>query len=300
MSYQKIVPHLWFDTEAMEAAEFYADLFPDSKVLYSDVFEGTPSGDAEQVDFEVMGHRFMGISAGPYVTKNPSISFMLVFSKDEQNEFQKIWETLAEEGKTLMPFQKYDFSELYGWVEDKYGTSWQLYQTEEPAEEIEDRVIPAMMFINDNLGKAEEAMNFYLDIFKDSKVGGIYYYPGNMEPNLSTHIAHGQFELENQCFALMDSAENHEFNFSEGISLMVKCEDQAEIDYYWDKLSHVPESEECGWLKDKYGVSWQITPKVMDDMVENGTPEQLRRVTAAFLKMKKFDVAELEAAYEGS
>ena len=300
MSYQKIVPHLWFDTEAMEAAEFYADLFPDSKVLYSDVFEGTPSGDAEQVDFEVMGYRFMGISAGPYATKNPSISFMLVFTKDEQNEFKKIWETLAGEGRAVMLFQKYDFSELYGWVEDKYGTSWQLYQTEEAAEEIDNRVIPALMFINDNLGKAEEAMNFYIDIFKDSKVDGVYYYPGNMEPNLTTHIAQGQFELENQCFALMDSAMNHEFNFSEGVSLMVKCEDQAEIDYYWDKLSHVPEAEECGWLKDKYGVSWQIIPKMMDDMVEKGTPEQLKRVTEAFLKMKKFDVAELEAAYEGS
>lgn len=297
MSYQKIVPHLWFDTEAVEAAEFYADLFLDSKVLYSDVFEGTPSGDAEQVDFEVMGYRFMGISAGPYATKNPSISFMLVFSKDEQNEFQKIWETLAEEGRVLMPFQKYDFSEMYGWVEDKYGVSWQLYRTEEPPEEIEDRVIPAMMFINDNLGKAEKAMNFYTDIFKDSKAGEAYYYPENMEPNLTDHIAHGQFELENQCFTLMDSAMDHAFDFSEGVSLMVKCEDQAEIDYYWDMLSHVPDAEECGWLKDKYGVSWQVVPKVMDDMVENSTPGQLRRVTAAFLKMKKFDIAKLEEAY---
>ena len=300
MSYQKIVPHLWFDTEAAEAAEFYASLFPDSKVMYSNVFEQTPSDDAEQVDFEVMGCRFMGISAGPYVTKNPSISFMLIFTGEEQNDFQKIWETLAGEGEVLMPFQKYDFSELYGWVEDKYGVSWQLYMTEESAEEIESRVIPALMFINDNLGKAEEAMNVYIDIFKDSKVDGVYYYPGNMEPNLTTYIVQGQFELENQCFALMDSAENHEFNFSEGISLLVKCEDQAEVDYYWEKLSYVPESEECGWLKDRYGVSWQIMPKVMDEMVENGTPDQLRRVTAAFLKMKKFDISKLEEAYQKS
>lgn len=300
MSYQKIVPHLWFDTEAMEAAEFYANLFPDSRVLFSNIFEQTPSDDAEQVDFEVMGYRFMGISAGPYVTKNPSISFMLVFAEEEKNEFTKIWETLIDGGRALMPFQKYDFSELYGWVEDKYGVSWQLYMTEESAEEIENRIIPAMMFINDNLGKAEEAMNFYINIFKDSKEDGVYYYPGNMEPNLSTHIAQGQFELARQCFSLMDSAMKHEFNFSEGVSLLVKCEDQAEIDYYWDKLSHVPESEECGWLKDKYGVSWQIMPKVMDEMVENGTPEQLRRVTDAFLKMKKFDIAELEKAYQKS
>lgn len=298
MSYQKIVPHLWFDTEAMEAAEFYASLFPDSRVLFSNVFEQTPSGDAEQVDFEIMGYRFMGISAGPYVTKNPSISFMLIFNKEEQNDFKKIWEILAGEGKVLMPFEKYDFSELYGWVEDKYGVSWQLYQTEESAEEIEFRVIPALMFINDNLGKAEEAMNFYLNIFKDAKADGVYYYPGNMKPNLTDHVMHGQFELEKLCFAMMDSAENHDFNFTEGVSLLVKCENQAEVDYYWDKLSYVPESEECGWLKDKYGVSWQITPKVMDEMVQKGTPEQLRRVTQAFLKMKKFDIAKLEEAYQ--
>lgn len=297
MPYQKIVPHLWFDTEAMEAARFYVSLFPDSRVLFSNVFEQTPSDEAEQVDFEVMGHRFMGISAGPYVTKNPSISFMLVFTEEEKHEFTKVWETLIDEGRTLMPFQKYDFSELYGWVEDKYGVSWQLYMTEESAEAIENRVIPAMMFINDNLGRAEEAMNFYVDTFKDSKVGGVYYYPGNMEPDLTTYIAQGRFELERQRFTLMDSAMKHEFNFSEGVSLLVKCEDQEEIDYYWEKLSHVPESEECGWLKDKYGVSWQIMPKVMDEMVQNGTPEQLRRVTQAFLKMKKFDIAELESAY---
>lgn len=300
MPYQKIVPHLWFDTEAMGAARFYVSLFPDSRVLFSNVFEQTPSDEAEQVDFEVMGHRFMGISAGPYVTKNPSISFMLVFTEEEKHEFTKVWETLIDEGRTLMPFQKYDFSELYGWVEDKYGVSWQLYMTEESAEAIENRVIPAMMFINDNLGRAEEAMNFYVDTFKDSKVGGVYYYPGNMEPDLTTYIAQGRFELERQRFTLMDSAMKHEFNFSEGVSLLVKCEDQEEIDYYWEKLSHVPESEECGWLKDKYSVSWQIMPKVMDEMVQNGTPEQLRRVTQAFLKMKKFDIAELEAAYHQS
>lgn len=300
MSYQKIVPHLWFDTEAVEAAEFYTGLFPDSRVLFSNIFEQTPSGDAEQVDFEVMGYRFMGISAGPYVTKNPSISFMLVFAEEEQDEFQKIWGALAAEGRVLMPFREYDFSALYGWVEDKYGVSWQLYQAEEPAEEIEFRVIPALMFINDNLGKAEEAMNFYLKIFNDAQADGVYYYPGNMEPNLTDHVMHGQFKLEKLCFALMDSAMNHEFDFSEGVSLMVKCEDQAEIDYYWDKLSHVPKSEECGWLKDKYGVSWQIMPKVMDEMVQNGTPEQMRNVTTAFLKMKKFDIAKLEAAYQQS
>ncbi|CAM4322278.1 VOC family protein [Lacicoccus alkaliphilus] len=294
MSYQKIVPHLWFDDEAVEAANFYAGLFPGSVVHYTNVLEGTPSGGAEQVDFEIMGYQFMAISAGPGVTKNPSISFMVLFTREERKAFEKIWETLAGEGKVLMPFGKYDFSDLYGWLEDGYGVSWQFYMADE---EPGSRVIPTMMFINANLGKAGEAMKFYMDIFRDAGMEDIHYYPGNDGPDSGQHVMHGQARLENLSFAFMDSAEDHAFDFSEGVSLIVKCDDQDEIDYYWNRLSHVPEAEVCGWLKDKYGVSWQIIPKVMDEMVENGSREQLQRVTEAFLKMKKFDVAELEAAY---
>jgi predicted 3-demethylubiquinone-9 3-methyltransferase (glyoxalase superfamily) len=96
----------------------------------------------------------------------------------------------------------------------------------------------------------------------------------------------------------MDSSGPHEFIFNEAISFVVSCEDQKEIDYYWEKLSAVPESEQCGWLKDKYGVSWQIVPSAMNKMLSTGTKEQVDRVTQAFLKMKKFDIAKLEEAYE--
>jgi predicted 3-demethylubiquinone-9 3-methyltransferase (glyoxalase superfamily) len=107
------------------------------------------------------------------------------------------------------------------------------------------------------------------------------------------------FTLENQWFAAMDSAEQHNFGFNEAVSLLVLCEDQAEIDYYWEKLSAVPEAEQCGWLKDKYGVAWQISPREMEDMMREGTPEQIDRVTQAFLPMKKLDLAKIRAAYEG-
>ena len=294
MPYQKIVPHLWFDDEAVEAARLYAELFPDSKVHYTNIFEQTPSGGAEQVDFEIMGYQFMAISAGPEITKNPSISFMVLFTEAERQNFEKIWEALAGEGKVLMPFGKYEFSELYGWLEDRYGVSWQFYMADE---ESGSRITPTLMFINDNLGKAEEAMMFYMDIFRDAQMEDIHYYPGNDGSDPKQHVMHGQVRIEDLPFAFMDSVEKHNFDFSEGVSLIIKCDDQDEIDYYWDRLSHVPEAEVCGWLKDKYGVSWQIFPKVMDDMVEKGSREQLQCVTEAFLKMKKFDVAELEAAY---
>jgi predicted 3-demethylubiquinone-9 3-methyltransferase (glyoxalase superfamily) len=96
----------------------------------------------------------------------------------------------------------------------------------------------------------------------------------------------------------MDSAREHNFAFNEAISLIVKCETQAEIDYYWEKLSAVPEAEQCGWCKDQFGVSWQITPTIMDEMMQSGTEEQIARLTQAFLPMKKFDIAALQKAFD--
>lgn len=150
----KITPHLWFDKEAKEAAEFYCSIFPDSKITNITTLHDTPSGDCDVVSFELSGQPFMAISAGPL------------------------------------------------------------------------------------------------------------------------------------------------FKFNESISFIVYCDTQEQIDYYWNKLSAVPEAEVCGWLKDKYGLSWQIAPANMDEMMRRGSKEQVARVTQAFLRMKKFDLAELQKAYE--
>lgn len=152
---QKIVPHLWYDKEAREAAEFYVSVFPDSKVTNVTTIHDTPSGDCDIVSFELSGQPFMAISAGPL------------------------------------------------------------------------------------------------------------------------------------------------FKFNESISFMVYCETQEEIDYYWEKLSAVPESEQCGWLKDRYGLSWQVVPAAMDEMLQDGTKEEVARVTQALLAMKKFDIAALKRAFDG-
>ncbi len=98
----------------------------------------------------------------------------------------------------------------------------------------------------------------------------------------------------------MDSAQDHDFGFNEAISFMVGCENQDEIDYYWEELSAIPEAEQCGWIKDKYGLSWQITPSLLDEYLARGDKEQIARVTKAFLQMKKFHLAELQRAYEGT
>ncbi|MBI4225647.1 VOC family protein, partial [Candidatus Roizmanbacteria bacterium] len=101
-------------------------------------------------------------------------------------------------------------------------------------------------------------------------------------------------------FGAMDSAYEHKFSFNEAISFIVNCETQKEIDYFWNKLSAVPESEQCGWLKDKYGVSWQIVPKVMDEMMRKGKRNQIDRLTQAFLPMKKLNISNLKKAYRGN
>jgi len=299
---QKIIPHLWFDKEAKDAAEFYASIFPNSKVTNTTTLHDTPSGDTDIVSFEIAGQQFMAISAGPLFKFNPSVSFFVNFDpsrdKDARKSIDSLWEKLSEGGTALMPLDKYPFSERFGWVQDKYGLTWQLILTNPEGEE-RPFIVPSLMFVRGVAGHAEEAINFYLSVFKDSKMGLISRYGKGQEPDKEGTVMFADFMLEGQWFAAMDSAHEHNFAFNEAISFLVQCDTQEEIDYYWEKLSAVPESEQCGWLKDKYGLSWQISSSALQEMMTNGTREQIDRVTQAFLPMKKFNVAELQKAYEG-
>jgi predicted 3-demethylubiquinone-9 3-methyltransferase (glyoxalase superfamily) len=299
---QKIVPHLWFDTQAKEAAAFYASVFPDSNVTDTYVIRDTPSGDCDVVSFDILGQSFMAISAGPHFAINPSISFMVNFDPskdtDARTKLTNLWEKLSEGGKVLMPLDTYPFSEWYGWVEDKYGVSWQLIYTN-PDGEDRPAIIPSLLFTNEVCGKAEEAVDFYLSVFKDAKRGTIARYPAGMEPDKEGTVMFSDFALHGQWFVAMDSAHKHEFQFNEGVSFMVNCDTQEELDYFWEKLSADPKFEQCGWIKDKFGVSWQIVPAKLEQMFQKGTPEQVDRMTQAFLPMKKLDIATLERAYAG-
>ncbi len=299
---QKITPHLWFDKEAKEAADFYVSVFPDSKVTNVRRITDTPSGDCDIVSFEIMGMKFQSISAGPAFKINPSASFMVNFDPssepDARKKLDKIWNKLTPGGKVMMPIDEYLFSKRYGWIEDKYGVSWQLMLTN-PDSEKRSRIIPSMMFTKDITGKAEEATDFYISVFKNTKRGTLARYPAGMDKELENMIMFTDFMLEGQWFAAMDSGRKHDFTFNEAISFMVSCEDQKEIDYYWDKLSAVPEAEQCGWLKDRYGFSWQIVPAIMTEMMTNSDEEKMARITQVFLKMKKFDIAKLKKAAEG-
>lgn len=300
---QKIVPHLWFNTEAKEAAEFYTSIFPDSHITDITTLHGTPSGDCDIVSFTLWGYDFMSISAGPYFTFNPSISFMVHFDPSQDAEarqrIDRVWAKLAESGKVLMELGEYPFSTRYGWIEDKYGLSWQLMLTK-PEGEKRPSIIPSLLFVGDSAGKTEEASDFYLSVFHDSKRGTLVRYPAGMEPEKEGSIMFTDFTLEGQWFAAMDSAQKHNFTFNEAVSFVVNCDTQEEIDSYWKKLSAFPDAEQCGWLKDPYRVSWQIVPRNMQAMLKQGTSEQRNRLTQAFLSMKKFDLATLATAYDNT
>lgn len=291
---EKITPHLWFDNNAEEAAKFYTSIFKDSKLKNVTTLHNTPSGTVEIFTVEVLGQEFTLISAGPLFKFNPSVSFLVACSTKE--EVDGLWKKLSEGGTALMDLGEYPFSEKYGWMQDKYGLSWQIMFMGD--HKIKHGIIPTLMFVGKQYGKAEEAINFYSSVFGNARVGDILRYSKGEEPDKEGTVKHASFMLEDQDFAAMDSAREHNFAFNEAISFMVHCNTQKEIDYYWEKLSAYPEAEQCGWLKDKYGLSWQIVPNIMDEMLKVNDEKKIARVTEAFLQMKKLDIAKLKEAYD--
>jgi predicted 3-demethylubiquinone-9 3-methyltransferase (glyoxalase superfamily) len=289
---EKITPHLWFDKEAREAGEFYASVFEDSRVKSTTTLPNTPSGSVDIVTIELAAQEFTLISAGPLFKFTPAISFLVACETKE--EVDTLWSKLSRGGSALMELGSYPFSERYGWTQDRYGLSWQvMYAGGHP---IRQKITPTLMFTQERSGKAEEAIAFYTSVFRDSATGPILRYGAGEEPDQEGTVKHAAFTLEGQGFAAMDSAHAHDFGFNEAISLMVHCDSQKEIDYYWDQLSADPAAEQCGWLKDKYGLSWQITPTEMDEMLATNDQGKIARVTEAFLQMKKFDLAKLREA----
>ena len=299
----KITPHLWFDKEAREAAELYTSLIPNSKLTNTTTLHNTPSGDCDIVSFELAGQAFMAISAGPLFKFNPSVSFHV--KCNTKDEVDMMWEKLSDGGKVLVPLGSYPFSDRYGWVQDKYGLSWQLVFS--GGSEIKQKIVPVIMFAGKVCGKTEEALNFYVEVFKNSPAASgestntniLARYGKGEEPDREGTVRYASFTLRGQEFGAMDSAREHEFAFNEAISFIVHCDTQSEIDYFWESLSADPNAEQCGWLKDKYGLSWQVTPTIMNEMLSANDQKRTARVTQAFLKMKKFDIAALKRAYEG-
>jgi predicted 3-demethylubiquinone-9 3-methyltransferase (glyoxalase superfamily) len=299
----KIIPNLWFDRQAEEAANLYVSAFKKSRVgnitrASKAGFDthGLPEGTAMTVEFEIEGQRFIAINGGPLFKFNPSISFLVNCSTKE--EVDNLWQKLSQSGgPALMELGVYPFSERYGWTQDRYGLSWQVMLVKES--DIKQKIIPTIMFVGEQCGKAEEAVDLYTKVFKNSAIDHVMRYGAGEEPDKEGTIRHAGFTLEGQEFAAMDSAHEHKFSFNEAISLMIECKTQEEIDYYWEEFTGDGGQESvCGWLKDKFGVSWQVVPTILGQMLRDRDSEKVDRVTKAFLKMKKFDIGELKKAYD--
>lgn len=302
---QKIVPNIWFDGNAEEAGEFYSSAFENSssevEARYPDTglldFQASLAGQALTVTLKVSGYQFTLVNAGDEFAPNPSISFILnfdplLFDSDEElarASLERLWGRLSDGGEVLMPLGEYPFSELYGWVQDRYGVSWQLMLTD-PAGSPRPFILPTLLFSDRVQNQAAEAIDHYLEVFADieggDELGVLGPYEEPQGPAVVGAVQFADFRLSNQWFAAMDSAVDQPFTFSCGVSLEVKCKDQAEIDHYWNQLSAVPEAEQCGWLADRYGVSWQIVPENMGELMQRpGAYESM-------MQMKKLVIAD--------
>jgi predicted 3-demethylubiquinone-9 3-methyltransferase (glyoxalase superfamily) len=279
---QSIYPCLWFDAKAKEAAEFYCRSFQNARITAENPFV---------VSFELNGYRFIGINGGPQFTMNPSVSFFAIAENSDALTTQ--WQQLSEGGKVMMPLGSYPWAEQYGWCQDKYGVNWQLMlsQTMTPGQ-----IFPCFMFTQANNGKAQEAMDFYTTLFPGSGIVSTNrYQPG--EPDVEGNIKHAQFTLNGVLFAIMESSGAHVFTFNEATSIVVSCDTQEEIDRYWTALTaNGGEESRCGWLKDRFGVSWQIVPTILETLMTD--PVKMPKVSQAFMQMKKFDIAALLKAAE--
>jgi len=273
---EKITPCLWYNGSAEEAADLYCSVFADAKVTAKSPIV---------IGINVAGQSITLLDGGPMYQPNPSISFFYIC--ETEKELERIWSAFTKEGSVLMPLDTYPWSKKYGWVTDKFGVSWQIALGK--LEDVGQRITPCLMFTGKQCGRAEEALHFYSSLFKNSKTDGILYNEQNKKL-----VQHAQFALLGQKFMVMDSAEPHKFNFSEGVSLTVHCETQEEIDYYWNKFTESGQESMCGWLKDKFGVSWQIVPTVLDTIMSD--PNKAGKAAKAFMAMRKLDIEQIVQA----
>jgi len=277
---QKIIPNIWFDQNADEAGDLYADVLPGTTARVGatypeDVADWQADFAGKTLTVDVDGYQLTLINAGPEFRPNPSVSFMLNFDPllfdDDQDAaraaLDRAWTGLSDGGVVRMELGEYPFSPRYGWVEDRYGVNWQLILTN-PEGDPRPFVIPQLMFTESVDGRAREAAQYYSSLFPDSGLGHVAEHPPQSVQATPGTIMFGEFRLAGQWFSMMDGGPDHDFAFSCGVSFEVRVADQAELDRYWDALTAVPEAEVCGWLADRYGLSWQIVPENMGALME--------------------------------
>ena len=271
-----IYPCLWLNGQAREAADFYMGLFKDSTLISENHFVTL---------FSIEGKTIMAMNGGPMFSINPAISMMV--SRVSKGECKRLWDHLSVDGKVLMPLNKYPWSEYYGWIQDRFGFSWQIMLSGS------DKLVPSMLFTGVQMGKAVPAMEFYTALFPESGIDFKNYYADDSP--FASNINYAEFHLANYSLVAMDGPNEHGFTFSEGVSMVVNCKNQEEIDLFWKELtSNGGQESQCGWCKDQFGLSWQIVPHHISQLI--GDSDKGKRATQVLFTMKKIDIKALENA----
>lgn len=301
MDSQKITPFFWLDGTAEPAARFHTELFGGDIARLGRYTEagteihGQQDGTVMVAEYDILGYRLALLNGGPHFRPSPAVS--LFVQLPDRSEVERIWKGLTDGGEVLMPFDSYDWSPAYGWCNDRFGISWQISQ--DPEGRAAQPITPMLTFTRKVCGRAKEALEFYARVFPNSKVEFTFPYPdGAKEPAGS--ILHGQASLSGERVMAMDTGLDHPFGFDEGVSLTVNCSDQAEVDYFWEELvadggSH----SQCGWLKDRFGFSWQVVPRPVTDILAGSDRQAAARAMAAVMGMTRIDIATVELAAKG-
>jgi len=269
-SRRDITPCLWFDFNAEEAVAHYLAIFPDGRIeSISRYGDGPHAGAVMTILFSLRGKRFLALNGGPHFHFSPAISLMV--KAGAKAEVDALAERLAEGGKTSRG----------GRLTDRFGVSWQVLPGEP------DGVTPCLWFDFN----AEEAVAHYLAIFGDARIEHISRYGAGEHAGAAMTVT---FSLRGERFIALNGGPH--YKFTPAISLMVDCETQNEIDAYWERLSEGGSKGRCGWLTDVFGLSWQIVPSALDEIMRFGDVDRQRRVMKAVMTMDKLDIAEIQRA----
>jgi predicted 3-demethylubiquinone-9 3-methyltransferase (glyoxalase superfamily)/uncharacterized protein YndB with AHSA1/START domain len=282
---QKITPFLWFDQQAEEAANFYVAAFNNSSINHV-----SRQGEAVfVVDFTLGGQRFNALNGGPMFKFNPSVSFFVVCETEAETE--ATWKKLIEGGVAMMPLDQYPWSAKYGFLQDRYGLCWQISLGK--ISDTGQKFTPTLLFTGPQKGRGKDAVELYTSLFHNAALESISYYEAGENGPLGT-VKHAQFQLEGQTFKVMDNPTDQAFTFNESMSFVVHCADQAEVDYYWEKLTaNGGEESRCGWLKDPFGLSWQIIPDALPRLLSDPDPAVAQRAMSAMMQMHKIEIEKL-------
>lgn len=300
---QTITPCLWMDGTAEAAASLYTSLFPAARAGTVSRYgregfdkHGQPEGTVMTAEISLAGYDMLLLNGGPRFKLNPSISLFVTCA--DAAEVDRLAAGLGGGGHFLMPLGSYPWSPRYAWVADRFGVSWQLML--EPGAQPAHAIAPMLMFTGTEAGRAAFAVERYARIVPGSTVGAIARHDGS-GPDPAGTVLHMRFSLGGSALRAMDSAIPHAFAFNEAFSLMLAADTQAEIDRYWTMLTADGGQESmCGWLKDPYGVSWQVGANIVGRIMRGAERAAQGRVMTAVLGMRKLDIATLEAAARGT